>query len=632
MKLRTKIVLEVIILSLCINTIFLFVFISDKRKDGLFRLDQKIKNTGILLNQVISGPLYDTDISKLETNLKSFLNDAEIVSISLKELNGNINIHFEDGELNKKNLIKKDTIIFYNKEKIGTITTLYSTSCLDQQLFKSITQMLVSFIFLTFIVSLALYFLLKKITQPITDLTILSSEIAQGNLETEIKIVSQDEIGILSQSLITMRDSIKQKIQSLKLENKERILAEKAAKESEKKYRYLFEFSIDAILLSDPEKGYLDCNPAAFELFGIESKEQLMQLTSADLSPQYQPDGTLSSEKAGKMIEKVLKTGSNLFEWAHRNLNGEEFYASVLLTRVQISDQIILQATIRDISDYKRAQEMMIQSEKMLSVGGLAAGMAHEINNPLAGIMQTADVMATRLSKIDMPANVKAAKKIGVQLEDIKTFMEARDILRMSNTIKEAGKRIANIVENMLSFARKSEDTHSSHDLSQLLDNILELASTDYDLKKQYDFKTIEIIKEYEDHLPMISCEGEKIQQVLLNVLRNGAQAMQEAMQKNDEYNNPKFTLRLYRKIDADMLCIEIEDNGPGMDEATRKRVFEPFFTTKPVGVGTGLGLSVSYFIITENHNGKMSVESTPGSGAKFIIRLPLEKKKGAHS
>lgn len=123
----------------------------------------------------------------------------------------------------------------------------------------------------------------------------------------------------------------------------------------------------------------------------------------------------------------------------------------------------------------------------------------------------------------------------------------------------------------------------------------------------------------------MVPCKGAKIQQVLLNILRNGAQAMQEAMEKNNEYK-PKFILRLFRETEANMLCIEIEDNGPGMDEKIRKRIFEPFFTTKPVGDGTGLGLSVSYFIITEDHGGEMTVESTPGFGAKFIIRLPLEK------
>ncbi len=275
---------------------------------------------------------------------------------------------------------------------------------------------------------------------------------------------------------------------------------------------------------------------------------------------------------------------------------------------------------IDDVTEQVRLEEMMVQSEKMLSVGGLAAGMAHEINNPLAGMMQTANVMAGRLTNENMPANLKAAREAGVTMAAIRNFMEARGIPRMLATIRDAGSRAAEIVSNMLGFARKSEAQVSFHDFSGLIDKTLDLAATDYDLKKQYDFKTIEIIREYEAALPPVFCEGGKIQQVLLNIFRNGAEAMQAA-----GTGKPRFIVRTKFEKERKIVCMEIEDNGPGMDEAIRKRVFEPFYTTKPVGEGTGLGLSVSYFIITENHGGKMAVESQPGKGAKFVIRLPLE-------
>ncbi|MCP4686579.1 MAG: histidine kinase, partial [Desulfobacterales bacterium] len=182
---------------------------------------------------------------------------------------------------------------------------------------------------------------------------------------------------------------------------------------------------------------------------------------------------------------------------------------------------------IDDITDKVRMEEMMIQSEKMLSVGGLAAGMAHEINNPLAGLMQNAGVLANRLGgEIDIPANRRAAEAAGVSMAVIRAFMEARGVPGMLKTINESGRRVAAIVDNMLSFARKSDDRTSSHDLAKLMDRTLELAGTDYHLKKQYDFKKIEIEKEYESALPLAPCEGAKIQQVLLNILRNGAQAM----------------------------------------------------------------------------------------------------------
>jgi len=277
---------------------------------------------------------------------------------------------------------------------------------------------------------------------------------------------------------------------------------------------------------------------------------------------------------------------------------------------------------VDDITDQVQMEEMMIQSEKMMSVGGLAAGMAHEINNPLAGMMQTAQVMAQRLSAdLDIRASREAAKEAGTSIEAISRFMEARGIQRMSRTIIESGQRVSQIVNNMLSFARKDGTKTSFHDLNDILDKTIELAATDYDFKKTYDFKQIQITKEYNYDLSAVPCQASKIQQVVLNVLTNGAQAMQGA-----KIRNPQFTIRTHVDSARDMACMEIEDNGPGMDEKTRKHIFNPFFTTKPVGVGTGLGLSVSYFIITENHKGEMTMESSPGAGAKFVIRIPLTK------
>ncbi len=275
---------------------------------------------------------------------------------------------------------------------------------------------------------------------------------------------------------------------------------------------------------------------------------------------------------------------------------------------------------VDNVTERVRMEEMMIQSEKMLSVGGLAAGMAHEINNPLAGMMQTAQVMAQRLKAgANIPANLKAAEAAGITMESIERFMEERGIQRMIEAITASGQRVSEIVNNMLSFARKEDAAVSAHHLDKILDKTIELAATDYDLKKDYDFKKIEIIREYDDNLPAVFCQASKIQQVILNILTNGAQAMQGAGTPE-----PKFIVRTYVDPVRDMACMEIEDNGPGMKEEIRKHIFDPFFTTKPVGVGTGLGLSVSSFIITENHKGEMTVESSPGTSAKFVIRLPL--------
>ncbi|RLB93741.1 MAG: hypothetical protein DRH26_03140 [Deltaproteobacteria bacterium] len=397
-------------------------------------------------------------------------------------------------------------------------------------------------------------------------------------------------------------------------------------KESEKKYRDLFETSMDSLLLISPERAFLDCNSATLNLFNIDSKEKFLTLSSIDLSPTHQSDGALSSKKAIEMIDKAILNGSHFFEWKHKRLNGKEFDASVLLTRVQIDDRTLLQGTVRDISEEKKTNELLIQSEKMMSVGGLAAGMAHEINNPLAGMIQNANVLSNRLSDKTMPANKKAAENANTTMESVHQYMENRDIPRMVKSINDSGMRIVSIVESMLNFARKSDLSFSTHDPTTLLENVLLLASTKYDLNKKFDFKSIAIEKRYDEALPMVVCTGSEIQQVLFNVLNNGAHAMSEKQALDKDYQ-PKFCLKLSKEIEANMVRIEVIDNGPGIDIETCKRVFEPFFTTKPVGVGTGLGLSVSYFIITENHKGTMEVESELGKGTNFIIRLPLEQK-----
>ena len=274
---------------------------------------------------------------------------------------------------------------------------------------------------------------------------------------------------------------------------------------------------------------------------------------------------------------------------------------------------------IDDATDRVRLEEMLVQSEKMLSVGGLAAGMAHEINNPLAGMLQNTSVLENRLLK-DLPANQKAADAAGTTLPAIRHYMTLRKLPVIIDNIRESGTRAAAIVKNMLSFARKSENVVSIENLGTLLDQVLDLLKTDYDMKKHYDFKQLRIVRKYDPNVSTVPCEASKIQQVFMNILKNGAEAMVETEAP------PTFILRV--ATDGPWVRVEIEDNGPGMDAATRRCVFEPFFTTKPKGKGTGLGLSVSYFIITEGHGGEMSVHAADGGGTRFVIRLPKAGKK----
>lgn len=272
---------------------------------------------------------------------------------------------------------------------------------------------------------------------------------------------------------------------------------------------------------------------------------------------------------------------------------------------------------VDDVSAQIRIQEMMVQTEKMLSIGGLAAGMAHEINNPLGAILQGSQNIQRRISP-ELVRNREVAATLGLDLELLRRYLEQRDILRFLAGIQEAGARAAKIVSDMLTFSRRSEPHLDYANLKDILETALRLAASDYDLKKKYDFKQISIQRDYDPGLERIYCDQTEIEQVILNLVKNAAQAMAESAV-------PRPTITLRTRLEPRYARIEVGDNGPGMDERTRKRVFEPFFTTKEVGVGTGLGLSVSYFIITELHRGSLSVSSEPGD-TRFCIRLPLRE------
>jgi len=366
--------------------------------------------------------------------------------------------------------------------------------------------------------------------------------------------------------------------------------------------------SMPSLLIGlSPAGTIIQWNREAEQSEGIEAREALGM-------PLEEAVPRLSSH-----LEKIKNADPKNFRVSSLR-EGEEVFEDVTVFRLDKEGSKETVVRIDNISEKIRMEHLMIQNEKMLSVGGLAAGVAHELNNPLAGLVQTASVLENRLlKKLETSPNKRAAEKAGTTTEAIRSFMELRDVPRLLDSIDKSGKRMASIIENILSFSRRSDNTADANDINGILDRTLDLAATEYDLEKHYDFKSIAVVKEFDENLPRVFCEKSKIQQVFLNLLRNGAQAMGKAGTVC-----PRFILRTSFEEKNQMVRIEVEDNGPGMEESVKKRIFEPFFTTKPVGVGTGLGLSISYFIIAENHGGTLEVTSSPGKGCIFVVRLPL--------
>lgn len=272
---------------------------------------------------------------------------------------------------------------------------------------------------------------------------------------------------------------------------------------------------------------------------------------------------------------------------------------------------------IDDITERISLEEIMVQSEKMRSVGSLAAGMAHEINNPLGAILHNAQNIRRRLSP-DLERNRDVAQDTGVHLDSVNRYLQAREIPQLLDGIQQAGGRAARIVSHMLSFSRMSNRRLAECDLAGLIDQALEIAGSDFDLAEGFDFRAIAIERDFDPEVTRVPCIANELEQVLLNLLKNAAQAIHQKAERGTGH----ITLRT--RLNPPWAEIQVEDNGDGMPEHVRQRIFEPFYTTKEVGQGTGLGLSVSYFIITNNHKGQMEVQSRPGQGATFTLRLPL--------
>ncbi|MBI9096991.1 MAG: PAS domain S-box protein [Spirochaetaceae bacterium] len=496
----------------------------------------------------------------------------------------------------------------YNDGKYLTYVSIIDSAGWKVALYQNISTLrkpgliMSAWIFLLTIIVLSFAYILAEklingITDSLNDLISTARNIADGNYQPQLPSMEFLEFNELSDSLTKMTEEIH-------LRETELIYSEQMQKNIIN--------SIATVLIGIDGEGIVTLwNQHVEKTTGLKAAEAIGKHLD-NVVPRL-------SEEMDKILEAIETDRKLENKRIPYEIDGEHHFENISVYPLtgNIRGAVI---RIDDVTENVRIEEMMIQSEKMLSVGGLAAGMAHEINNPLAGVLQTASVMGNRLSDIkDIQSNIKAADEAGTSIESIKKYMKIRGIPRMISSINESGKRVAAIVENMLSFARKSEQQTSSYSLNTLIDRTIELAATDYDLKRDYDFKSIKIIREYDESLPEIPCEGAKIQQVLLNIFRNGAEAMNEA-----ETKESRFVLRTKADLYNRKVFIEIEDNGPGMDEETQKRIFEPFFTTKPVGVGTGLGLSVSYFIITENHNGEMSVKSKKGVGSTFTISLPF--------
>ncbi|HET7290698.1 MAG TPA: PAS domain S-box protein [Thermodesulfobacteriota bacterium] len=365
---------------------------------------------------------------------------------------------------------------------------------------------------------------------------------------------------------------------------------QQALKESEERYRSFVETAKSAIIAVDGEGRIILFNPAAEEIFGY-GKEEIMNKEFRCLFPERYKD--ITSAELGK------GTGSgftNLKETTTEitglTKNGEEFSAEVSFSTCRVEGRTILTAIIFDITERKNLQEQLLQSAKLAAVGELISGVTHEVNNPLAVVIGYSEML---LSEPELGG-------------------EARDAIRAIHAESERAKKV---IQNMLSFARKHNPEKEVIQVNDVIEKTLGL--TDYELRKN----SVTVVKDLDPDLPETVADPNQLQQVFLNLIINSQQAMSET--EDTRQLTIRSRLKEPEGKDAgkrNVIQVAFEDNGPGIPDASIKKIFDPFYTTKPKGKGTGLGLSVSFGIIKE-HGGEIFVKPNDGKGVTFFVELP---------
>lgn len=273
----------------------------------------------------------------------------------------------------------------------------------------------------------------------------------------------------------------------------------------------------------------------------------------------------------------------------------------------------------------------MVQSEKMSALGQMVAGVAHEINNPVNFIHANLTYVSEythdllHLTQLYLKHYPNPPLEIADELQVIDFSFLEEDLTKILRSMHVGTDRISDIVLSLRNFSRLDEAEFKAVDIHEGIDSTLMILH--HRLKAKPNYPDIQAIKKY-GQLPMVECYAGQLNQVFMNLIGNAIDALEERdrNQTIDEINNSPACIWIDTEVIRDQwIAIQIADNGVGMSEEVRSRIFDPFFTTKPVGKGTGLGLYVSYQIVTDKHGGKLWCESTLGQGTKFVIEIPVQ-------
>ncbi|MFH0971028.1 MAG: PAS domain S-box protein [Candidatus Micrarchaeota archaeon] len=375
-----------------------------------------------------------------------------------------------------------------------------------------------------------------------------------------------------------------------------RIRLEGTLKASEAKYKEIYESSNDAImLLAPPSWKFISCNPAALKLFKVKSEEEFKRLGPWDISPEFQPDGASSGEKAQKMIMGAMAQGSNFFEWVHRCLYGDNFPATVLLSKISIEGRDMLQATVRDMTLKQKAEKALEDSVAEIkrldqTKSEFLNMVSHELKTPITAISAHLDV-----------------------LDDFKENLTAQE-LKSLEAIRRNKEQLRILIENILEISRmesgRFELNYVDADIAQIIDEIIA------ELRIVAREKGIGLSSAVES-IPPIEADDIRLKEIIVNLTTNAIKFTE------------KGAVKIRAEQKGEFAVISVIDEGIGIPKEKIDKLFQKFYqidasADRKYG-GSGLGLSIVK-MLAEAHGGKVDVSSVLGKGSVFTVTLPISK------
>ncbi len=376
--------------------------------------------------------------------------------------------------------------------------------------------------------------------------------------------------------------------EELELQDRELSTLYEKYKKSEEKYRSLFNNNPNPIFIIDEQTfEILDVNHRVEEGYGY-TKGQLLGKLFTEI-------GDSSDETIKEGLENISVTGSILFtKKKHFKKDKSSFFVNIKVVTATYSHRDVLIASATDITESVEKETQLIQAGKLATLGTMAAGMAHEINQPLNVIQICADLILKMIKK-------------GHTIPEDELVMMSKDII--DNVARASG-----VIKHVRDFARQSERDLKKLCINEPINDVFKV------LGHQLTVHSIKVSLDLDENIPQIRAEHNRLEQVLINLVTNAIDSMDERAQKEEGMVEKNLTIKSY--VDDDLVVIQVSDTGIGMTEAVKRKIFEPFFTTKDTGKGTGLGTSISFGII-KDYSGTIDIKSEYGKGATFIIKFP---------